>query len=69
WHTGAVAAAQKDLEQVYKGGSLLQYEAAFYMALSYAGEKNTTAAKEWLHKIPDGTPVSEKAKELMEKME
>lgn len=69
WHTGAVAAARKDLEQVYKGGSLLQYEAAFYMALSYAGEKNAMAAREWLHKIPDGTPVSEKAKELEKKLE
>jgi len=69
WHTGAVAAARKDLERVYKGGSLLQYEAAFYMALSYAREKNATAAREWLHKIPEGTPVSEKAKELEKKME
>src|SRR5258708_1384518 len=69
WHTGAVDAARKDLEQVYKGGSLLQYEAAFYMALSYAGQKNKPAAKEWLHKIPEGTPVSEKAKELAGKLE
>jgi tetratricopeptide (TPR) repeat protein len=69
WHTGAVDASRKDLEQVYKGGSLLQYEAAFYMALSYAGEKNATAAREWLHKIPEGTPVSEKARELAKRME
>jgi len=68
WHTGAIEAARKDLEQVYKGGSLLQYEAAFYMALSYAKEKNKDAAKEWLKKIPEGTPVSEKAKELNEKI-
>ena len=61
-------AARKDLEKVYKGGSLLQYEAAFYMALSYAGQKNTPAAKEWLLKIPDGAPVSEKAKELADKL-
>lgn len=69
WHTGAVDAARKDLKQVYKGGSLLQYEAAFYMALSYAGQKNKPAAKEWLSKIPEGTPVSEKARELDKKLE
>jgi tetratricopeptide (TPR) repeat protein len=68
WHTGAADAARKDLEQVYKGGSLLQYEAAFYMALGYAGQENKPAAKEWLSKIPEGTPVSEKAKELAGKL-
>jgi len=69
WHTGAVAAARKDLEQVYKGGSVLQYEAAFYMALSYAGQKNKPAARLWLDKIPVGTPVSEKAAELGKELE
>ena len=69
WHTGAVDAARKDLEQVYKGGSVLQYEAAFYMALSYAGQKNKPVAKLWLDKIPEGTPVSEKARELAKKLE
>ena len=68
WHTGAEDAARKDLEQVYKGGSVLQYEAAFYMALSYAGQKNKPAAKQWLDKIPEGTPVSEKARELAGKL-
>jgi len=69
WHTGAVDGARKDLERVYKGGSLLQYEAAFYIALGYAGQKNKATAKEWLNKIPEGTPVSEKAKELGRKLE
>ncbi|GGB12901.1 tetratricopeptide repeat protein [Puia dinghuensis] len=64
WHTGAVTAARNDLEKVYVGHSLLRYEAAFYLALSYAAEKNTAAALEWLHKIPAGTPVSDRAKEL-----
>lgn len=69
WYMGSVEAARKDLEQVYKGGSLLQYEAAFYVALSYAGQKNKAAAKEWLSRIPEGTPVSEKARELAGKVE
>lgn len=64
WHTGAVDEGRKNLEQVYKNSSLLQYEAAFYLALGYATQKDTRAAREWLDKIPDGTPVSDKAKEL-----
>jgi tetratricopeptide (TPR) repeat protein len=68
WHTGDVDAARKDLGRVYDGGSLLQYEAAFYIALSYAGQKNNPAAKEWLKKIPEGSPVTEKAKELSSRL-
>jgi tetratricopeptide (TPR) repeat protein len=69
WHTGAAAGARTDLEKVYSGGSALQYEAALYMALSYAREKDKTAALEWLQKIPAGTPVSAKAQELTRKLE
>jgi tetratricopeptide (TPR) repeat protein len=68
WHTGAIDAARKDLGQVYNGESLLRYEAAFYIALTYAGEKNSLAAKEWLKRIPEGTPVSDRAKELGKKL-
>jgi tetratricopeptide (TPR) repeat protein len=68
WHTGATDAARTDLQQVYNGESLLRYEAAFYMALIYASEKNNTAATEWLKKIPEGTPVSARAKELEDKL-
>jgi hypothetical protein len=68
WHTGATDAARTDLQQVYNGESLLRYEAAFYMALIYASEKNNTAATEWLKKIPEGTPVSVRAKELENKL-
>jgi len=64
WHTGAIESARKDLEQVYNGESLLRYEAAFYMALSYATQKDKIVAGEWLKKIPEGTPVSGRAKEL-----
>ena len=68
WHTGLLESARKDLEQVYNGESLLRYEAAFYMALSYATQKNNAAAEEWLKKIPEGTPVSGRAKELEDKL-
>jgi tetratricopeptide (TPR) repeat protein len=77
WHVGAVDQARKDLTKVYNGESLLRYEAAFYIALTYAGGKDVTAdargknkaaAMEWLDKIPAGTPVSSKANELRNKL-
>ena len=68
-HTHAVDAGRQDLERVYAGESVFRYEAAFYIALSYVQQKNTTAAKEWLQKIPAGTAVSEKAIQLGKKLE
>jgi hypothetical protein len=63
-HIGSIAAARVDLEKVYAAGSLLRYEAAFYLALSFAEEKNNAAAKDWLQRIPADAPVSARAKEL-----
>lgn len=68
WHTGANEAARKDLTQVYNGESLLRFEAAFYIALSYASEKKNPEALEWLQKIPAGTPVSDRAQKLKNKL-
>lgn len=68
WHTGAVDPARKDLQQVYDKGSVLKDEAAFFMALGFATEKNTPAARQWLDRIPQGSPVSAKAKELSDKL-
>lgn len=67
-HTGGVDEARKDLASVYRGGSLFSYEAAFYMALSYAQEKDKKAAKEWLDKIPAGAPGADKAAGLRRKL-
>jgi hypothetical protein len=64
WHTGATAIARADWLQVYNSPSLLRYEAAFYLALSFSAQKNTVAARQWLDSIPEGTPVSYKANEL-----
>lgn len=64
WHVGRVGDARHHLQEVYNGESLLRYEAAFYMALSYARENDNTAAREWLKKIPSDAPVSGKAKQL-----
>jgi tetratricopeptide (TPR) repeat protein len=67
-HTGSTTPARKNLAQVYAGESVFQYEAAFYLALSYAQEKNNNAAITWLRKIPAGTPVSQKAEQLLKKL-
>lgn len=68
-HTGAVAAGRQDLEKVYKGESLLQYEAAFYIALGYAQQKDKETAIIWLKKIPEGSPVTDKAKALLKELQ
>lgn len=67
-HTGAINSARKNLEKVYSGESIFRYEAAFYLALSYAGQKDSPGAIKWLQKIPAGTPVSEKAGKLLQKL-
>jgi hypothetical protein len=64
WQLGRLAQARVDLQKVYSSGSLLQYEAAFYLALSYAKEKNPAAALDWLSRIPDDAPIVAKAREL-----
>lgn len=68
WHAGSVDSARKDLTRVYNGESLLRYEAAFYMALTYASRKDKASAEEWLRRIPGGTPVSARATELENKL-
>jgi len=68
WHTGSVDQARNDLTKVYNGESLLRYEAAFYISLTYAGEKKDGSAREWLDRIPEGTPVSSRANQLRDKL-
>lgn len=64
WHTGDLSLARSSLQQVYDRGSVLKNDAAFYMALTYAKEKNKTVALEWLRKIPEMAPEHMKANEL-----
>jgi tetratricopeptide (TPR) repeat protein len=64
WHTGDLSLARTSLQQVYDRGSVLKNDAAFYMALTYAKEKNKTMALEWLRKIPEMAPEHLKASEL-----
>ena len=68
-HTGATDEARQDLQMVFEGGSLFKYEAAFYMALSYAQKGDKATALLWVGKIPSGAPAYDKAKELKKKIE
>jgi len=68
-HTGDVEQARKDLTRVYSSGSLFRYEAAFYLALSYAQKGDKAAARSWLEKIPAGAPGADKAAGLRKKLE
>jgi tetratricopeptide (TPR) repeat protein len=68
-HTNGIERARQDLEKVYAGGSLFQYEAAFYIALSYAQKGDKTTARSWLEKIPAGAPGADKAAGLRRKLE
>ena len=64
WQLKRLPASRADLEAVYTGGSALQSEAAFYLALTYAQDKNTPTALFWLNRIPDDSPVASKANKL-----
>ena len=64
WHTGDLDLARMSLQKVYNSASVLKNQAAFYMAFTYASEKNKTMALEWLHKIPTTDPQRLKANEL-----
>lgn len=67
WHTGDLQLARSSLQMVYANASVLKNNAAFYLALTYAKEKNRTLALQWLQKIPETAPERMKANEL-EKM-
>ncbi|HVS96361.1 MAG TPA: tetratricopeptide repeat protein [Puia sp.] len=64
WHIGRGDEARRVLQHVFNGESVLRYEAAFYLALSYARENKKDSAREWLKKIPADAPVSSRASEL-----
>ena len=68
-HTGAVDAARKDLGAIAEGGTLFRFEAMFYMALSYAQQKDAVTARQWLGRIPEGAPFADQARELDKKLQ
>lgn len=66
--TGDIQASRKVLNKVYTGTSILRYDAAFYMALSYLKEKNNPQAITWLKKIPEDSMLYEKSQDLLNKL-
>jgi tetratricopeptide (TPR) repeat protein len=64
WQLGRLGEARVDLQHIYNSGSVLEYEAAFYEALSYAKENDNSTALDWLSRIPDDAPVAAKARDL-----
>ncbi|MBB5440540.1 tetratricopeptide (TPR) repeat protein [Pedobacter sp. AK017] len=60
--------ARRILIGLYAGKSVFKYEAAYYIGLSYLKQNNHAQALEWLEKIPQGSPVYEKAQELIKKI-
>ena len=60
--------SRDQLTELYNGTSLFKYDAAFYLALSYLKEKDKTACKDWLNKIPSDAGVYDKAQELLKKL-
>lgn len=63
-----VERSRNELLQLYNGISILRYDAAFYIALSYLKEKNKSSCREWLKKIPMDAGISAKARELEGKL-
>jgi len=64
FHIGDKEAARRDLVKVFEGTSVFKYEAAFFMAVGYAAEKDEKNALFWLDKIPENSSTAEKAKKL-----
>ena len=65
---GKTESSRNELTTLYNGTSLFRYDAAFYIALSYLKEKNKTACKDWLEKIPADAGSYGKARELLKKL-
>lgn len=64
FHVGEKEAARADLEKVFSGNSIFKYEAAFFLAVGYAADKEKEKSIEWLDKIPEESHVSSKAAKL-----
>lgn len=55
-------------QETFEGPSIYKNEAAFFMAMSYLKEKDKSAARKWLEKIPSDAGAYEKAQEVLKKM-
>lgn len=62
---GKITDARTVLEKIANGQSDQQYEAAFYVALTYERQHDRPNAMAWLARIPEGTSSYEKAQQMM----
>jgi len=66
--TNDLTQARQLLTPIYNGSSVVKYDAAFFMALSYLKEKQYADTRLWLEKIPAGTSRYAAAQELLKKI-
>lgn len=66
--TNDITKARQLLEPIYNGSSVVKYDAAFFIALSYLKEKQYADTRLWLEKIPVGTSRYAAAQELLKKI-
>ena len=60
--------ARRVLAKLYEGESVLKYDSAYAIALSYLKVNQKSECKSWLQKIPAGTTPYLKANELIKKL-
>lgn len=66
-HLQQEAKAREDLNTIYRGQSIFQYNAAYFIALSYL-EDNKDSSRIWLQKIPQDAAVYPKAEKILRKV-
>ena len=66
--TGQYDKADRLFRQLLEGNSAYTYEGAWYLALSFLRQGNTTATREYLERIPEGSDRYGKAQELLGKL-
>lgn len=60
--------AQQDLKAVFDGQSIYQYEAAYFMAISYLKKGHKDSCRIWLQKIPKDAAIYHSANKLLDKV-
>jgi hypothetical protein len=66
--TNQIEKSRQELTYLYNGNSIFRYDAAFYVALSYLKEKDRTACREWLNKIPADAGIYSKVQQLLKEL-
>lgn len=67
-HLHREAKAREELNIIYKGQSIYQYNAAYFIALSYLQKNNKDSCRYWLQRIPKDAAVYPKAEKVWKKI-